>query len=269
MFTNLIESGSHKRELERKGTFFLGTLAAYGFLIAFAGIVSIYAYDAHLSEQNMNAATLVTLSPAELIQSHAHHNLAPKAVAATNKAIVSSPRADLRTPAIVSNKIDLTDNNRSFSLPGANTGAKLSDVSDAQFNSAPSFASGDVGNSIKRSLDSVEKDAPRAAVAPHVATKTINQPHLVSLGVINGKALHKPVPIYPTVAKLAHVAGTVTVQVLLNEEGKVIAAHVTNGHPLLRDAALQAAYQARFSPTLLSKQPVKVSGTITYNFVLE
>jgi len=40
-----------------------------------------------------------------------------------------------------------------------------------------------------------------------------------------------------------------------------------SGHPLLRGAAEQAARGARFSPTLLSGQPVKVSGVITYNFV--
>jgi len=40
-----------------------------------------------------------------------------------------------------------------------------------------------------------------------------------------------------------------------------------SGHPLLRAAAVAAARGARFSPTKLSGQPVKVSGVITYNFV--
>lgn len=89
----------------------------------------------------------------------------------------------------------------------------------------------------------------------------------VSGGVLNGKALSKPVPAYPAVARAARASGTVTVQVLIDETGKVVSARAVGGHPLLQQSAVQAAYGARFSPTLLSGQPVKVSGVITYNFV--
>jgi outer membrane biosynthesis protein TonB len=37
---------------------------------------------------------------------------------------------------------------------------------------------------------------------------------------------------------------------------------------MLHQAAEAAAKQARFSPTLLSGQPVKISGMINYNFTL-
>jgi protein TonB len=87
--------------------------------------------------------------------------------------------------------------------------------------------------------------------------------------VLNGKAISKPQPPYPAIAKAARAAGTVTVQITVDEQGNVISATATSGHPLLRQAAAQAARQARFSPTLLSGQPVKVSGVITYNFVLQ
>jgi protein TonB len=55
--------------------------------------------------------------------------------------------------------------------------------------------------------------------------------------------------------------------VLIDENGSVVSASAVSGHPLLRAAAVQAARGARFSPTKLSGQPVKVSGVITYNFV--
>jgi TonB family protein len=58
------------------------------------------------------------------------------------------------------------------------------------------------------------------------------------------------------------------VQVTIDETGKVISARAISGHPLLQAAATQAAYSARFSPTQLSGQPVKVTGTINYNFQL-
>lgn len=89
----------------------------------------------------------------------------------------------------------------------------------------------------------------------------------ISGGVLNGKAISKPAPSYPAIARAARASGTVTVQVLIDETGRVTSARAVSGHPLLQQSAVQAAYGARFSPTLLSGQPVKVTGVITYNFV--
>lgn len=89
----------------------------------------------------------------------------------------------------------------------------------------------------------------------------------ISGGVLNGRAISKPQPSYPPIAKAANASGTVVVQVLIDEDGKVMQAHAVSGHPLLRKAAEEAARNARFSPTQLSGQPVKVTGVITYNFV--
>jgi TonB family protein len=58
----------------------------------------------------------------------------------------------------------------------------------------------------------------------------------------------------------------VTVQVTVDETGKVISATAVSGHPLLRAAAVDAARRARFTPTLLTGVPVKVTGMIIYNF---
>ena len=70
-------------------------------------------------------------------------------------------------------------------------------------------------------------------------------------------------------ARAAHVSGTVIVQVLIDETGQVIRANAISGHPLLLAAAVKAASEALFSPFTLSGQPVKVSGTIVYNFSLQ
>lgn len=87
--------------------------------------------------------------------------------------------------------------------------------------------------------------------------------------MLNGRAISKPVPPYPQEAKEARASGAVTVQIVVDEEGTVASATAMSGHPLLRAAAEQAALQARFAPTRLSGQPVKVSGVLTYNFVLQ
>lgn len=87
-------------------------------------------------------------------------------------------------------------------------------------------------------------------------------------GVLNAKALELPIPAYPAIARRAHASGTVVVQVLINEDGYVVEAHAVSGHPLLQAASVAAAREARFSPTKLSGQPVKVTGVIEYNFVV-
>jgi len=90
----------------------------------------------------------------------------------------------------------------------------------------------------------------------------------VSGGVLQGSAIRKVQPPYPPVAKAAKASGAVQVQILVNETGEVIEANVVNGHPLLRDAALQAARQWQFKPIELSGKPVKAQGILTFNFTL-
>jgi TonB family protein len=86
-------------------------------------------------------------------------------------------------------------------------------------------------------------------------------------GVLNGKALSLPRPPYPPAAMAVRAEGPVVIQITIDENGDVISAAAVSGHPLLRAAAVEAARAAKFSPTLLSGQPVKVSGVLTYNFV--
>jgi TonB family protein len=108
------------------------------------------------------------------------------------------------------------------------------------------------------------KDEPPAPPTPTPAARPRGP---ISGGVLNGKAISLPRPSYPAIARAARASGTVTVQVTLDESGKVVSARAVSGHPLLQQSAVQAAYGARFSPTQLSGQPVKVTGVITYNFV--
>ncbi len=63
-------------------------------------------------------------------------------------------------------------------------------------------------------------------------------------------------------------SGLVEVEVVVDENGKVISARALTGPPSLRDVAVQAAYRARFSPTKLSGQPMKITGRINYNFTV-
>jgi len=89
----------------------------------------------------------------------------------------------------------------------------------------------------------------------------------VNGGLLNGRALYLPKPEYPPEAASVKVSGSVTVQITIDEVGAVIAAKAISGPPVLHQVCVNAALQARFSPTMLMGEPVKVSGVLTYNFV--
>ena len=87
-------------------------------------------------------------------------------------------------------------------------------------------------------------------------------------GILNSRAKNGPPPVYPPVAKAARAEGRVVVEVVVNEAGQVESASAVEGHPLLRAASVDAARQWEFAPTRLQGKPVKVTGKITFNFVL-
>jgi TonB family protein len=88
-------------------------------------------------------------------------------------------------------------------------------------------------------------------------------------GELNGKASSLPNAEYPAIARAAKASGTVTVDVLVDEAGNVVAAKAVSGHPLLQAAAVKAARQAKFTPTYVSGEPARISGYLTYNFIAQ
>lgn len=141
-----------------------------------------------------------------------------------------------------------------------------------QFNSrlvAMAFVRSDGDEAVDSQLwetvrSSLRVEAPIMGVTTENLVKVPGPMHA---GVLNGKALSLPKPEYPAVARAAHASGTVIVQVLIDESGHVISARAISGHHLLQAACVEAARGARFSPTKLYDQPVKVTGVIQYNFV--
>ena len=103
----------------------------------------------------------------------------------------------------------------------------------------------------------VETAAPPVAVEPSEG------------GILNSKAEKLPEPKYPAEAKKIHAFGEVQVKVLVDETGKVISAEALFGPDSLRQAAVDAAKQARFKPMIVDGAAVKVSGILTYNFVAQ
>jgi protein TonB len=259
MFDNLVESSSHKEDISRKGSFVIATAVIYGVLLVTFFIAGIYWYDNKLGEMELELTTLV--APVPVPQQKPDE---PKQEA---KPVKVEQNVDVRKELIAS-----VDESR---LPPKEISAKASDIppvrrgvttviGNESSNAANAMPAGPGAGTVVA--------APKVQIAdepPPPEAKPTPPRAPISGGVLNGKAISLPKPAYPPIAKAAHASGTVTVQVTIDENGNVISAHAVSGHPLLQAVAVAAARGARFSPTKLSGQPVKVTGVITYNFVAQ
>jgi protein TonB len=265
MFSNLIESSSHVREFKRRGSFVLFTGATYAILFVAAGVASIYAYDARLEEPDSIVVTM--LPPTELPATQAAHNPTPahEAHAASgNIAIRQTAMASVNDPHIVPDRTSAVAS-KNEPIPSGRWKIGSTDYDPPVAGNTGRGSGNGPGSGPDSGGIRVDAGTPPPDVPVHKAPP----PRVVSKGAIAGLALSLPKPVYPSLAKQAHVQGAVTVQVLVDETGRVVSARAVSGHPLLLVAAQQAALQAKFSPTKLGDQAVKVSGVITYNFQLQ
>jgi protein TonB len=275
MFNNLIESDFHTADIKRRGSFLFATMMVYAVLLAAAGVGSIYAYEARVDDQNLELTALVTMLPTTAAppkQTPEQSVRRPsRSVVPTNSAAQVPMRTALKSDVTDMRNVPTTVSASGDNIPPAPPGARIGpgnyDVPNTggQGNSPYGSVKGTPNGTIAGGGIELTKEAPPEIPKVEVAPP---KPKVYSLGVIESKVIQKAVPPYPELAKRAHVSGIVTVQILLDEQGRVISARATNGHPLLTAAAERAASQTRFSPTYLSNQPVKVTGVITFKFVL-
>jgi protein TonB len=88
----------------------------------------------------------------------------------------------------------------------------------------------------------------------------------VSTGVLQGMLLAPIRPVYPMIAKAAHVEGAVVVEATISRTGTIESLRVVSGPEMLRGAAIDAIREARYRPYRLNGEPVDVDTTITVNF---
>ena len=261
MFNNLIESSSHAKEYKRRGSFLLFTGACYVLLFVVTGVVSIYAYDAHL-EQQSTELELMSWVPQ------------PPPEAAPTTRDTARPASTTERAAAVPMRTQLIDSTSNPNNPPREIGTVASTIPPAPRNAIvgpqnvdpigpPPGArtTGGTGNTVV--IPNMPDEPPPAA------TPVPQVPKILKVSrVLNSQALSLPTPNYPSLARNIRLQGVVIVQVLIDEDGNVVSAKSTSGHPILVPEAVKAAMRARFSPTFIGDQKVKVSGVITYNFVL-
>jgi TonB family protein len=185
----------------------------------------------------------------------------------TPAASSSAVNGERETKAVADAPTNLQDANKSIAIKETAPSSQLNSASLIQTNLAAGAGSADMPSStVNDKGASLATDTKtKRELTSHSSPKSSEM--VISGGILTGEALKLPMPIYPKEARLANVAGVVSVEVMIDVTGKVISARAISGPMQLRQAAEQAAWQARFSPTLLSGQPLKVSGVIDYNFV--
>jgi len=261
MFENLVESGSHKQDLGRKGSFLLGTVAIYAVIGTALLVFGILYADANLEQGELELTTLV--APVPVPQQQNEPEKQPEA-----KPVNKDQNVDVRKELIA----DVTETRvapkevsaKASDIPPVRRGVTTVIGNESSNAAAPVAAGPGTGlggaPTGPAKVDVGEPPPPPQPTPPRAP---------ISGGVLNGKAISLPKPAYPPIARQAHASGTVVVQVTIDENGGVISARAVSGHPLLQAVAVAAARGARFSPTKLSGQPVKVTGVITYNFVAQ
>ena len=264
MFNNLIESTSHAREFKRRGSFLLFTTGTYVVLFVVTGVISIYAYDARLEQQSVEMVTLISPQdfapqpdPAPAQPNH------PRDTSNNTNAIAERAVAMLSVnhPEHPPDTVGTTPNKNQPLPEGGPVAITGRDYDPGSAGGPPSPAGGSRTVVPSRQIIPVDDQPPLPPEPP-------KPPKVVSKGPITGLAIYLPKPAYTEMAKKVRAQGSVSVQVLIDESGHVISAKALSGNPFLTVEAQKAAMQARFSPTMLGNQPVRVSGTITYNFVL-
>jgi hypothetical protein len=269
MFEHLIETTADASAVRTRRYYFLLSSVLVGILFIAALVISIYAEEIELGAEGFDTSSLVLPVP-EL--DHQAADPAPPdrrqdklPIAAIERQIVASlpKRADTFDPTAIPPAIS--------TLPGP--AIKIIDIgppsADAQPTLAQNLDTGGVptGPGLADAAPDPPKP-PRPEPQPRSDPPRPDPPSMTkSLGVVNGIATSLPRPMYPPAATATNVEGKVDVQVTIDEAGKVIASKAVRGPVLLRHAAERAAWNARFTPTYLSRVAIKVTGVIVYNFV--
>jgi protein TonB len=272
MLDQLIESKNNKQENTRKSGFLIMTLGVLVAVLMSGWTYSLFAKNYGMGAGDFDLSSLVApIAVAEEPPPKPEIKIERSQKSASEKVILkdlyedmsktTNPPKDLQGEKQVVNarqygleNVKIGDSNQIPENIGRNpttdeNGCGLCPVDDKETNK---------DKTEEKIPDVVVKPTPKPTPKPPTAPQ--------SLGVINGRATYLAKPPYPAAAKQLRVEGAVNVQVLIDEKGNVVSASAVSGHPLLRTVAENAARQSKFSPTLLSNQPVKVTGLIVYKF---
>ena len=270
MLDQLVESKSHAQEDAKRSGLLLTVLVLMVLAFMTLWVTSLFGKDYGVGGDDLSLETLVAPpviedqpepepeKPKEQPQKDPNVDIRKEIIAS----MTETPPKPPDTTSVTKNTIPPRDPNKYTIKGDVNFSAANAPPPDYKGPVNSTGTGSDTGNTGGGGTQNTGGDAD----APPPPPKKV-VPKQISGGVLNGKAVSLPKPAYPPAAKAVGASGAVSVQVLIDENGNVVSASAASGHPLLRAAAVAAARGAKFSPTKLSGEPVKVSGVITYNFV--
>ena len=268
MFDKLVESDLNGADLKPRRRIFVASFVFVGLLFATAVVAGIYAADYTLGTDNFDIAELLApvaaTPPAEEPEPVRPQPRSPQASTASEPSRQTN-MARTDEPTIAPTGVSVSKNSYLSRPAGDFRIGKGPETNGASIYDTERGAR-EVGSGSAVGIRSEDTEDTGTKPPPPPAPKTENKSRVKTGGVVNGSAIDLPKPAYSAAAQAMRASGTVNVQVTIDENGKVISAKAVSGHILLRQAAVDAAWKARFKPTTLSNVPVKVSGVIVYNF---
>jgi TonB family protein len=267
MFDKLIVSEPDRGEVTHRRNYFLVSTVVVGVLFVTGVVISIYASDFSLGANSFELTELI--APLEMAPAEPERVRAPNAPSREQSELptrtdniqnlTESPKIPVSISTAPGTAVARPENSR-FVISTRNSEAASAGTGGRQASGGDSSGDHGLGPVVPKEVEDTTPPPP-ARVEPPKPKAPITK------GVVNGMARELPKPEYSGAARQVNAQGKVDVQVTIDEAGRVISAHAVSGHPLLRPAAENAAHRARFSPTLLSETPVKVTGVIVYNFI--
>jgi|SRR5262245_2123958 len=248
MFDKLVESAKEKQG-RRARRLFLATGAVYAVALAALGVATIIGFNSALAEEYDIIRCLVPPVPSGPAPQQTPSQLNLKHATAPR----FEPPKDVKILPKLDDTIKVDFGRRNTELIA---GAPSTSEFGGRVNGAPPT---DDPPPLPPTPTPVVK--PTATPAPDNVVRLTSK-------LTQGRVLRRVQPPYPVIAKHAHIQGSVQVQIDISETGAVTNVILLSGHPLLRDAALQAAKQWLFIPTELNGQPVRAIGLLTFNFTL-
>jgi periplasmic protein TonB len=119
------------------------------------------------------------------------------------------------------------------------------------------------------SVFGVTPDVARPAAKPLETKPPVEETKRIRVSSLDpGRLIHMIQPVYPPIAKTAHVEGTVELTAVIGTDGHVRDLNVVSGHPLLRKAALDAVRQWIYKPPVLNGESVEIVAPVAVIFRL-
>ncbi len=267
MFDKLIASEPAGAEFRKRTRYFAASSIVVGILFVTAVVVSIFAAEYGLGPETFDMAVLegpVDVAPDPPDRAEVRRpEVAGEPNSGPNRPSIANINETTLVPlgpSVIPNRERARSEGERFTQLNSETGpfGGTGRGEGGPQASGNSDGLGQPEGSRRENDDNVE--VPPAVSAP----KRPKPPK--TLGVVNGRATHLETPPYPLHAQRVNAGGKVSVQVTIDESGTVTSARAVDGHVLLRAVSEQAALRSRFTPTILSKVPVKVTGVIVYNF---